>query len=99
MPGFDGSGPRGNGPMSGGARGFCRSESDRQRRADNERGNRRIMAGRRGLGVQREGRTRGYGGDDPLQSGRMDRRWEELEARVSELQQSLARAELQNDEL
>ena len=23
MPGFDGTGPRGNGPMTGGARGYC----------------------------------------------------------------------------
>ena len=23
MPGFDGTGPRGQGPMTGGARGFC----------------------------------------------------------------------------
>ena len=26
MPGFDGTGPRGAGPMTGGARGFCQPE-------------------------------------------------------------------------
>lgn len=29
MPGFDGTGPRGEGPMTGGARGFCGPDSER----------------------------------------------------------------------
>ena len=100
MPGFDGSGPTGNGPMSGGARGLCRSEDGRQRFADNERGNRRGMACRRGFGAKRGGRMRpGYRAADPLPAGGSDRRWEELEARVSELQQSLARTEQRIDQL
>lgn len=28
MPGFDGSGPQGQGPMTGGARGYCMSDSN-----------------------------------------------------------------------
>jgi hypothetical protein len=94
MPGFDGSGPIGNGPMTGGARGVCRSNTHRQRVADNDRGNRRGMACRRGFGAQRGGMTRpGYA------AGRPDNKWQELEARVTELQQSLARTEQRIDQL
>ncbi len=47
MPGFDGTGPRGDGPMTGGGFGYC---------ADGERTN----YPRRGLGLAR-GRGRGIG--------------------------------------
>ncbi len=100
MPGFDGSGPIGDGPMSGGARGLCRSNTHRQRFTDNDRGNRRGMACRRGFGAQRGGRTGpGYAAADPPPAGCPDSKWEELEARISELQQSLARTEQRIDQL
>ena len=39
MPGFDRSGPMGNGPMTGGARGLCGSAAARERAsADGESG-------------------------------------------------------------
>ena len=100
MPGFDGSGPIGNGPMSGGARGLCQPGTRRQRFADNDRGNRRRAACRRGSGAERGGRAGlGYGAADLQPAGRPDNKWEELEARISELQQSLARTEQRINQL
>jgi hypothetical protein len=46
MPGFDGTGPRGEGPLTGGGRGFCATEG---------------WTGRRGLGLRRGARYRGAG--------------------------------------
>ena len=58
------------------------------------------MSCRRGFGARRGGRTGSdYGAADPLPAGRPDNKWEELEARVSELQQSLTRTEQRIDQL
>lgn len=58
------------------------------------------MACRRGFGAQLGGRMRpGYRAADPLPAGGSDKRWEELEARVEELQQSLARTEQRIEQL
>lgn len=57
MPGFDGTGPRGEGPLTGGGRGYCveevfargvpkRDGSGRGRRANRGRGGCRVTRGR-----------------------------------------------------
>ena len=57
MPGFDGTGPRGEGPMTGGGRGNCGLPSDQlPKRGFFGRGR-----GRRGYGRGRGGRGRGFG--------------------------------------
>lgn len=61
MPGFDGSGPSGSGPMSGRGRGFCvlpLSEREEAMQGSGRRGIRRSARPRLGLGL---GRGRGRG--------------------------------------
>ena len=52
MPGFDGTGPRGQGPFTGGGRGFC---------VGYPVGNKKAALGRGGFGRGRRSGRRGYG--------------------------------------
>ncbi len=101
MPGFDRSGPIGNGPMSGGARGFCGSSTNQRWFAGDERGRRAGMGRRRGLGSQSGGRSgRGLGAPaQPISAGQADNERDLLEVQARELRQSLARIEQRLDEL
>ena len=85
MPGFDGTGPRGAGPMTGGGRGYCNT-SGKKGYGMGRGGRPRGCGGGRGWG-------RGYGRDmmEPpdqvaLQS---QKEIEELKARIQELEQKL----------
>ena len=101
MPGFDRSGPAGNGPMTGGARGLCGSADRQQMTADSESGfYRRGLGCRRGFGGRRGGGFgRGTGMDaGPVSAGQPDGGREALEAQVRELQQSLEKLQRRIDE-
>lgn len=101
MPGFDRSGPMGNGPMSGGARGGCGSSTNQRWFAGDERGRRAGMGRRRGFGSQRGGRSgRGFGAPvQPISAGQADNERDLLEVQVREFRQSLAIIEQRLDEL
>ncbi len=60
MPGYDGSGPAGTGPMTGGGKGFCNTVNTGYQRQSNDiagfgrgMGFRRGARGRSGLGMRR----------------------------------------------
>jgi hypothetical protein len=89
MPGFDRSGPMGNGPMSGGAQGFCGSSTNQRGSAGDERGRRAGMGRRRGFGPPVQ----------PISAGQADNERDLLEVQVRELRQSLAIIEQRLDEL
>jgi hypothetical protein len=63
MPGYDGTGPEGQGPMTGGARGLCNPRNVSYRRFYRGFGSFRRFFGhrrpQRGLGLGRRGRGRG----------------------------------------
>lgn len=101
MPGFDRSGPIGNGPMSGGARGLCGSSTNQRWFEGDERGSRAGMGRRRGFGGQRGGRSgRGLGAPvQPISAGQVDNERDLLEVQARELRQSLARIEQRLNEL
>jgi len=62
MPGFDGSGPMGTGPMTGGARGFCNPATGRSRSFAKDMGLRRGFRAGYGSGRNmRRGFGRGFG--------------------------------------
>ena len=70
MPGYNGNGPFGAGPMSGGARGFCNPANDEYRpRGSGFRGSGGGMGFRRGfrrgMGRERGGFGRGFGAGYP----------------------------------
>ena len=103
MPGFDRSGPMGNGPMTGGSRGLCGSAVRRQMTADGDRGLFRSGLGcRRGFGGGRGWRS-GPGADMPAEQvsagQQQDSRREVLEAQVRELQRSLEKLQKGLDDL
>lgn len=92
MPGFDRSGPLGNGPMTGRARGLCGAADRRQVTTEGDRGFPRSGLGcRRGFGGGRGGRFGLQAGApaDQVSAGRQDSRREELEEQVRELKQTL----------
>lgn len=101
MPGFDRSGPLGNGPMSGGARGFCGSSTNQRWFAGDERGKRAGMGRHRGAGSQGSGRSRRGLGEtvQPISAGQVDNERDLLEIQARELRQSLAKIEQRLDEL
>ncbi|MDK2954798.1 MAG: hypothetical protein PWQ57_294 [Desulfovibrionales bacterium] len=95
MPGFDGSGPNGQGPMSGRGMGYCAAGAGREPGFGRGRG-----CGRgRGLGQgQGQGLGRGLGGrraagawsdpaGEPAQAGRL----EQVEAELARLKEELGR--------
>lgn len=100
MPGFDRSGPMGNGPMSGGARGGCGSSTNQRWFAGDERGRRTGMGRRRGFGSQRGGRSgRGFSAtDQPTSARQAENERDLLEVQVRELRQSIAIIEQRLDE-
>jgi len=101
MPGFDRSGPMGNGQMSGRAKGFCGSSTIQRWFAGDERGIRAGMKRHRGFGSIRGGRSgRGFGAPvQPFSNGQADNERDLLEVQVRELRQSLAIIQQRLDEL
>ncbi len=103
MPGFDRSGPVGNGPMTGGARGLCGSAAAGKRdSADGESGFfRRGLGCRRGFGGRRGGGFgRGTGvSSEPVFAGQQDSQRSALEIQLREMQQSLEKVQRRLDEL
>lgn len=86
MPGYDGTGPTGSGPMSGGGRGVCRSKGRRSGFTDETNGQRGRMRWCRG---SRFARSCGFGRFDgsgirPV-SMEPESHHERLEAEVNEL--------------
>lgn len=104
MPGFDRSGPMGQGAMSGGGRGLCGS-TDTRRVTENEgvywgRGPsfRRGAGGNRGRGGGR-GFAVSQGGQAPAAVGQPSAEKETFENQLDQLQQTLTRMQQRLDEL
>ncbi len=100
MPGFDGSGPTGNGPMSGEGRGFCRSTGKRRGRAHEVKGQRGGHGWCRGYGVEMGGRKRQADGlYMHTMSPDFDGSQTRLEAEVSELRNVINTLQQRLDDL
>jgi len=95
MPGFDTSGPLGQGPMSGGARGICGTGGNRKTR-DNQYqsdqygpGCRRVFRGRRGRTME-PGVGRKMPGVDSQSLQTQNHKKEVFDNQLSQIQQSLS---------
>lgn len=92
MPGFDGTGPRGEGPMTGGGRGYCAADLSGGKIYGGGRG--RAWGGGRGWG---RGMGRGFGRRSfaPQQSAQDERAClaDQLSALESELREIKGRLE------
>lgn len=101
MPGYDRSGPMGNGPMSGGGHGLCGSAAHQREFDYSEKGKRGGPGCRRGFGKSGGGRfQRGYRFlVDPAEGGQTKDEKEILETEARKLQRSLTRIQQRLDQL